>query len=60
MYLYLEKRKIMLYTARYEDFKPLFFTSIGGNFCNAVIDIDWFGMDDANHVDDEILIKIRH
>ncbi len=60
MYLCLEKRKVMLYTGQHEDIKPIFFASIGGNFYNVAVDINRVGMDDANHVDDEVFVKIRH
>ena len=50
----------MLYTGQHEDIKPIFFTSIGGNFYNVAVDINGIGMDDANHVDDEVFVKIRH
>ena len=56
----LEKRKVIFYTARYEDFKPIFFTATGGDFCHAVVGTDRAGMDDADYVHDEVLAKVRH
>ena len=58
--LCLEKRKVIFYTAGYEDFKPIFFTTVGGNFCDAVAGADGTGMDDADYVHDEVLVKVRH
>lgn len=48
----------MLYTAWYEDFKQIFFTTIGGNFYYVAAGSDGVGMDDANHVHDEVSVKI--
>ena len=59
VYLYLEKRKVIFYTAYHEDSKPIFFASINCNIYNVAADFDGLGMDDANHVDDEVFIKVR-
>ena len=50
--------KVIFYTAYYEDYKPIFFTTIVGDFRYVVADIDWFGMDDADYIHDEIFIAI--
>lgn len=60
MLLHLEMVKVIFYTAYYEDYKPIFFTTIVGDFRYVVADIDWTGVDDANHVHDEVLVKIRY
>lgn len=60
VYLYLENWKVIFYTAQHEDFKKIFFKTVNRDICNVVFDIDWFGMDDANNVHDEIFIKVRH
>ena len=52
--------KVIFYTAYYEDYKPIFFTTIVGDFRYVVADIDWTGVDDANYVHDEVLVKIRY
>ena len=59
-YLRLENWKLIFYTAYYEDFKSLFFTSIGRNFCDADVNFNRFGMDDADYVHDEVFIEIRN
>lgn len=53
-------RKVIFYTGQYEDFEPIFFATVGSNFYNVAADFDGFGMDDANHVYDEILVKVRY
>ena len=60
MLLHLEMVKVIFYTAYYEDYKPIFFTTVGGNFCDAVAGADGTGMDDADYVHDEVLVKVRH
>lgn len=59
LYLCLENCFVIFYTCiRYEDFKSLFFTAIGGNLYNVVADFNRLGMDDADYVHDEVLVKI--
>ena len=60
VYLYLEKGKVIFYTALYEDSEQVFFTPIGCDFYHAVAGFNWFGVDDANYVHDEVFVKIRH
>ena len=48
-----------LYTAKYENTEQIFHASTGRDFYNAVAGADGAGMDDANHVHDEILVKLR-
>ena len=50
----------MLYTDGYEDFKPIFFASIDCDIHNAAADFNRAGLDDADYVDDEVFVKIRH
>ena len=50
----------MIYTGNHEDFEPVFFASTDCNFCYAVADFNRIGMDDADYVHDEILVKIWH
>jgi Zn-finger protein len=46
------------YTVRYEDYKPIHFKAVDCNICYAVINFNRIGMDDANYVYDEILVKL--
>lgn len=60
-YLYpiVENDKFIFYTAYYEDFKSVFFKAINCDFYNANADFNGIGVDDANNVHDEILVKVR-
>ena len=49
-----------LYTAKYENIEQVFFASAGRDFYNAVAGTDRIGMDAANHVNDEVIIKLWH
>ncbi len=43
----------------YEDYRQVFFTATGRDICDVVADFNGIGMDDANHVHDEVLVKLR-
>ena len=60
-YLYpiVENDKFIFYTAYHEDFKSVFFKAINCDFYNANADFNRIGVDDANNVHDEILVKVR-
>ena len=49
-----------LYTDKYENIEQVFFASTGRDFYNAVAGADGIGMDDANHVNDEVVTELRH
>lgn len=48
-----------LYTAKYENTKQIFYTPTYRNFCDAAVGANRIGMDVANYVHDEVLVKLR-
>ena len=47
-----------LYTMNYEDYRQVFFTTIGRHICYAAVDFNRTGVDNANYVHDEVLAKL--
>lgn len=47
-----------LYTAKYENTEQIYHAELGRDFYNVAAGADGAGMDDANYVHDEVLVKL--